>query len=89
MFSAAWDATKTHTEKKNKTQKADFFGENTASKLKMKSPEENSQVKQNLLDLFTKTVTYLESDSAIQSSSDLCASKPFFLRNRSFTYGDI
>ena len=88
MLSAVWDATKTHIEKK-KTQKADFFGKNIASKLKMKSPEGNSQVKQNLLDLFTNTVTYLECNFAIRSSSDLCASKPFFLRNRSLTYGDI
>lgn len=56
---------------------------------KMKSPEEDCQVKQVFLDSFTETVTYLVSNFDTVSSSYLCALKPFSWRNRSWTYDNV
>lgn len=57
----------------------------------MKSPEEDSQVKQDFLDFdfFTKAVTYLEFNFDMKSSSYLCALKSFPFRNRDLTNNDI
>nr|XP_012606182.1 uncharacterized protein LOC105863530 isoform X1 [Microcebus murinus] len=66
-----------------------FFGKKTALELKKMSPEKGNQVKQDFLNFFTRTITFLESNFDFTSSNYLCALKPFSLRKRGLTYDDI
>lgn len=53
------------------------------------SPEKSSQIKQDFLNFFTKTMPFLESSFDFTNSNYLCALKPFSLRKRGLTYSDI
>ena len=64
-----------HNQKKKKKKKDSFFGNKTV--LFKKLPEKDSQVKQDILNFLTKTVTNLKSNFIIRNSNYLCALKPF------------
>ncbi|XP_058409245.1 uncharacterized protein LOC131412973 [Diceros bicornis minor] len=66
-----------------------FFGKKTALELKKTSPEKGNQIKQDFLNFFTRTITFLESNFDFTNSNYLCALKPFSLRKRGLTYNDI
>lgn len=55
------------------------MGNKAVSELKWRkrSPEKGSQVEQNVLNVMTKNITYLESNFCFTSSNYLCFLKPF------------
>ena len=63
------------------------LGSRTTSELKTLLPEMSSPVKQNFLNLFTKTVVYLEASFDFTSPNYFCVLKPFSLRKRDLIYG--
>lgn len=70
---------------RKRKKKPSFFGNKTVSELKNMSQGKGSQVKQDFLNYFIKTVTYLVSKCNFRISNNLFILKRLYLKKKSST----